>query len=924
MPSVNFAQVGHTLRTHIYRRRILLGVLLALFIVYTLLGYLWLPGFIKAKGEAALSAQLNRKVSIEQVAVQPYALGVTLHKVRVAGRAGEADFLSLNSLYVNLSGMSLLRLAPVISELRLDTPHANVIRDKDGHLNVADMFLSTAARGGSKEAVQYSISNIQVLNGRVDFDDRLKKSHQSLSNVKLGLPFIANFESAEDAWVVPHFSGRINEGALITLDGKLRPFADKREMDLDIQLDGLDLTGIDEYAPVVAGLKLVKGKLGSDLRVTFVQGKGTPPRIKLDGKVTLNDLALENQGSLPWRFNASQFELSLNEVDPTLQYVSGAAVAASKISFQQGRHSPVQISLLNVSDIRLDPKARTVALTLAASTGSEKTPGNIKLSGQGGWAPLQGEFELGVDKFDLTPFQGYLNKKLATRLARGYASVTGKVTVSDAPLNIAFSGNSTLSQFVVQDEAGDLDLLRWRALEAQDIALTTSPLMVEIKTMSLADFYGRALISEDGKLNLKQLVKKDEAASAEPPPEASPSAPLQTPEKRESDLPLKIGQLILTNGRLDLNDRFIKPNYRANLVGLTGKAGPLEPGKQGDIEIRGSVDKSAPVYIVGKLDPFAEQTFLDIKASVKGIDLPTLSPYSSRYVGYIIEKGKLSVDVHYRMEKGLLNAENNIFVSQLTLGDKVEGPDAPSIPIKLAVTLLKDSRGEINMKVPITGTLKDPQFKMGELIWQALLNLMGKVITAPFSFLGKSYGDGADLSYLDFVPGRSRLTPESEKNLESLTQAMKERPTLALDVTGVADPVIDGEGLRNYMLERRVKAQKLAEMDQAPEGGMDAIIIPGNEYAHYLALAYAKEKFEKPRNIVGIAKDLPVEEMQRLMLAHIPVGEAELRALAERRAKNARDWLLEKGVPSERLFLLRAKTQSNEKKPTAGVEFSLR
>ena len=908
------ARILPALRSRVVRHRRPLLIVLALLGVYGLLGNFLLPGIVKAKAEAALTEKLNRKVTIETVDVHPYALALTLGKVRIADR-GAGDFLSIDTLYVNLSSASLLRLAPVISELAIYAPHANIVRDKDGGLNVADMMVDSAVRGGAQKKVFYAVSNIQIKNGRIDIDDRKKNSRHTLKDLNLGLPFISNMESAEEAWVQPHLSARLNDGAQLTLDGRARLFADKREMDLDINLNDLDLLGVDEYAPAAQGIKLLGGKLDSDVRLTFVQGKGMRPGIRMNGRINARNVALENQAGLPWRLNAAQTELRLDNFDPTMERASAAAVSASNIVLQQGKRTPMQIAMLNINGVRLDPKARTVSATLIASTGTESNAqGSIKANGHVGWAPLKGEIDVDVDKLDLTPFQGWLNKKFAVNLKHGLAKVTGKAVLSDAPRSVAFTGTGSLGQFVVQDEAGDTDLLRWKAIDLQGLVVTTAPLMVAIETMGVADFYGRAIISEEGKLNLRQLVKK-----TDPPPAPDPSVP----EEARGELPFRIGQIVVTRGRLNLNDRFVKPNYRANVYDLVGKIGPLEPGKQGDLELRGTIDRSAPLHVVGKLDPFAAQAVLDMKATVKGIDLPTLSSYSSRYVGYEIEKGKLSVDLHYQLNNGQLTAENNIFLSQLTLGRKVEGPDAPSLPVNLAITLLKDSRGEINMRLPVSGTLNDPQFSVGDLMWQAVINLVGKAITSPFTLLGKAFGDGADLSYLDFVPGQSRLTPEAEKNLDTLVRAMKERTSLALDVTGVADPVIDGQGLRQATLEWRMKQQKAADMSETPEGGVGALVISPAEYPRYLKRVYDKESFDKPRNIIGIAKDLPVEEMQRLLIANMKVGESELRALAERRARAARDWLLEKGISHERVFLVRAKTQSNEKSPTAGVEFSL-
>jgi hypothetical protein len=341
------------------------------------------------------------------------------------------------------------------------------------------------------------------------------------------------------------------------------------------------------------------------------------------------------------------------------------------------------------------------------------------------------------------------------------------------------------------------------------------------------------------------------------------------------------------------------------------------------------VDKTAPLKIAGKVDTMGKELYLDITASAKGIDMPTFSPYSGKYVGYAIEKGKLSVDIHYHVEKGELTAENNVFLDQLTLGEKVESPDALSIPINLALALLKNRRGEIDVHLPVSGSINDPQFSIGALIVKVILNLLTKAATAPFALLGSLVGDGEELSEIDFLPGNAKIGPEAEKRLQVLSKALTDRPALELEITGRADPERDPEALKRTILERKVKIQKLTESVKKglESGSLEDVELKPEEYEKYLTLAYKEEKFAKPKNVVGLTKSLPVPEMEQLMLANISAGDSEMRDLAESRATAARDWLAEQGaVPGDRMFVLEPKVEaeSGGKKSGTRAEFSLR
>jgi hypothetical protein len=341
------------------------------------------------------------------------------------------------------------------------------------------------------------------------------------------------------------------------------------------------------------------------------------------------------------------------------------------------------------------------------------------------------------------------------------------------------------------------------------------------------------------------------------------------------------------------------------------------------------VDKTAPLKIDGKVDTMGKELYLDITASAKGIDMPTFSPYSGKYIGYAIEKGKLSVDIHYHVEKGELTAENNVFLDQLTLGEKVESPDALSIPVSLALSLLTNRRGEIDIHLPISGSINDPEFSVGGLIVKVILNLLTKAATAPFALLGSLLGGGEELSEIDFLSGSAKISPEAEKRLQALSKALKDRPALKLEITGRADPEHDPEALKRVMLERKVKTQKLLESVKkgVETGSVDDVELNPEEYEKYLTLAYKEEKFAKPKNVIGLNKSLPVPEMEQLMLASINAGESEMRDLAERRAVAARDWLVAQGgVSGDRVFVLepRIEAEADGKKSVSNAEFSLR
>ena len=308
------------------------------------------------------------------------------------------------------------------------------------------------------------------------------------------------------------------------------------------------------------------------------------------------------------------------------------------------------------------------------------------------------------------------------------------------------------------------------------------------------------------------------------------------------------------------------------------------------------------------------------------------STYAGKYAGYGIEKGQLSLFLKYMIEDRKLSAENRVFLDQLTFGDEVDSPEATKLPVKLAVALLQNRKGEIDINLPISGSLDDPQFSVGGVIVKVILNLFVKAVTSPVALLGSLFGGGDELAYVEFDYGYASITDPMRERLKTLVKVLEDRPSLKLEIAGRIDPERDREGLKRALMERRVKAQKQADLVKkgTESGSVDEIEVDAKEYPKYLERAYKAEKFPKPRNFIGLVKDLPVEEMEKLMIANVKSGDDELRDLAERRAAAAREWFVTQGkVPAERVFTIQPHLTAkdgpqNDKARESRVDFLLK
>ncbi|HMK44297.1 MAG TPA: DUF748 domain-containing protein, partial [Dissulfurispiraceae bacterium] len=340
---------------------------------------------------------------------------------------------------------------------------------------------------------------------------------------------------------------------------------------------------------------------------------------------------------------------------------------------------------------------------------------------------------------------------------------------------------------------------------------------------------------------------------------------------------------------------------------------------------------SSPLLITGKINPLRDDLYVSLKADFQNMDLSPTTPYAGKYLGYTIVKGKMGLGMEYLIEKKKLDAKNVIFLDQFTLGDRVESPEATRMPVKLAIALLKDRKGEIHLDLPVTGTTDDPEFRVGKIIWKIILNILVKAATSPFALLGAILGGGSaeEMSFIGFDYGTAVLTPQEQAKMDKLLTVLSERPALKVDVEGHADMVADREGLKRVALQKKVKAQKLKELAKSDKSvNPDRVVVAQEEYPKYLKQAYKDEKFPKPSNFLGMAKDLPVPEMEKLMLTNAPATDDMLRELARERARTVYEYLLKtKKIGPDRIFLVEAQSvqpEAKEKIKNSRVDFKLK
>jgi len=972
-------------------KKIFVGLII-FFAAFTLLGFFALPPMLKYILAKKLSENLHRGVTINQIKINPYALSIAVRGLTVKDKDSSETFVSCEEIFLNLQSLSALKRAIILSEIRLSQPFIKITQHPDRSYNFSDLIEKKETKPPEKEKskpLNFSINNIKIENGSIDFLDESKQKKHTVRELNIAVPFLSNILYYIDTDVQPVFSAKINKTPY-TLQGKTKPYADSLETSFDINISDLDIPYYLAYFPIKMNLKIVSAYLDTQTKISFVQPKGEKPSLTVTGNVSLKNIAVNDQQNKPL-LRLPLLSISIAPSRPIEKFIhlSKVSIQSPGLEIQRDGKGTLNIQTLlpETGETKPAPKKvedstpfsldiDEVQLTDGKISFSDLTPsepvtltaknldlrvekistaknskgklslslllnkrGKISTTGSIGLDPISAELKMDLKGIEIDAFQSYFADKVKITVTSGAFSTTGNLSlgsVGNQELKLNYRGNAALSNFSSINKTNAEDFLKWESLSFNGLNVGINPFLTDIKGISLTNFYSRVIMNAGGTLNLQEILEKGEPKAETPTPPVTQEK--TTPQEKaplspkESSKNIKIGTITLQGGRIDFSDRSLKPDYSAKLTEIGGRISGLssEETTLAEVDLRGKLDDYAPLEITGKINPLKEDLYVDLKVRFKDMELSPTTPYAGKYVGYTVEKGKLSFDLKYLIVKKKLESQNYIHLDQLTLGDKVESPQATKLPVKLAIALLKDRKGEIKLDIPVTGSLDDPKFSIWGILLKILINLIAKAATSPFSLLGAVFGGGEELSFVEFDYGITTLTEPNAKKIETIVKALYERPSLKMDLEGHVDMEKDREGLKQYLFNKKLKAQKLKEMVKKgdPAIPVDEVKIEPAEYGNYLKMAYKEEKFPKPSNFLGIAKDLPDPEMEKLMLTHIEIKEGDLRTLAAQRAMKVKDAILKSGqVEPERVFILEPKSLAPEKKEKlkdSRVDFKLK
>ncbi|QCY10471.1 DUF748 domain-containing protein [Pseudomonas sp. MPC6] len=951
-----------------------IGALLTALALYSLLGFLILPGIALRVANQQLANYATTPATIQRIELNPFSLEVTLWGL-VIGEPGKEQ-VGFERLYANLQIDSLWTKALHLSDIELDKPKTEILFGKDGKLNLLGLFKLPASEptpaDPDAKPFPLRVERVKLARGYVHFQDARPSEPIEFLYDKLDFELKNLSTLPEDSadmtlMAVGPGGGRLDwtgnfsliplasEGKLKITDGKMKSFWPYVRDAVPLVLEeGVLNLSTDYKLNLSKETELLLRNVAVSVAPFAIKAPDGRPLAKLArldisettvdlarqqvvvGKIRSNKLetwaALEADGQLDWqKLFASQ--PSKAAVKAKAEPVSTPAAADSPNPEPAPPSKPWQVLLKDVQlrdyQVHLaDRKAQPpVALDvgplnldlqnfdslngspfkLKVDTGVGKQ-GKLLADGEVNLAPVSARLNVHTKDIDLRVAQSYINPFIRLELRSGMLGSDLVVDLkSTEPLAFSVTGRAQVDQLHTLDTLKTRDFLKWQQLVLEGLNYQHGD-SLSIDKVNLFQPYARFMINDDRTTNVDDLLIPQ-------PPDASAKTAAAKPAAKDKPLGIHIGGIAINDGSANFADFSLTPNFATAVQQLNGQIGTIDSrqAKPASVDIKGKVDRYAPVTIKGSVNPFDPMASLDIATSFKRVELTTLTPYSGKFAGYRIRKGRLNLDLHYMITKGQLKAENKVVVEQLQLGEKVDSPDAVSLPLKLAIALLKDVDGKISIELPVTGDLNNPQFSVMPIIWQTLRNLVVKAAAAPFKMIGGlvSGGGSQDLGTVSFAPGSSDLSKEAEGSLIKLSQALKERPALRLEIEGTAAQSSDGPLIAEQRLEREYKYNyyKMLQRrgDKVPAKAA-LVEVPDSEKGPLLEGIYrTRLKTQPPAEWKDLGKEERTAKMREGVIKFWSSSDVLLRQLGQDRASSIKDYLVDKTqLADERVYFVDA------------------
>jgi Domain of Unknown Function (DUF748) len=892
-------------------RKILYGLAGAV-VLYAILGFLVAPAVIKAQMLKRLPVILKRPVTVEQVAVNPFTLSLTITNFAVNEKDG-SPFAGWDQVYAQLSYSSFFQHGWTVKEISLTHPFAHISRARDGKLNFDDILAALASQSPSTNTPATKspmplviIDVLQIDNANATVDDfvpaqpvhtKILPAHLRLDNLSTepGAHNPYNFTATSDTgesfqWLgaftldPPQVKGNftIKELDLKKYSPYVAPFAKAEITDgrlnvsanytaglgsngLDLSVEKMEVllkalavksTLIDETVVKIPSLEvsLAEADLGKKLvHVTsFRTSEGSLlVRQEKDGKINLLEMLGANS---PTNGSAGASPYPAGASTPWTLMVDNVAVDRYSVAVEDKK--PAKAAKLSVHDIGFKAKGFStsgnapIATDVALELGEL---GRFTAKGEVKLQPPSAELEVQLVGLDLRQFQPYVEQQVKLAVTSGLLSVAGHAVYQSgkgSPL-ATFAGDVGLTNFATTDLLHFKDFVKFNALAVSGIKFALEPNNVEVKEVKLEGLNTSVLVDSNKQINLLTVLP----AGAPTNPATSPHAAASGPS-----FPVALESFVFDNAAFHFSDQSIEPNCFFDIQQFGGSVKGLssKPDSRAVVDVHGNVNEVSTFSVSGGANVLSTNLVMQVAVACKNVDLSPFTPYMEKFGGYPLQRGKLLVDLSYEIANRNLSASNHVTVAGLTLGAHNQSPNATHLPVKLGVALLKNREGNILLDVPLSGRLDDPKFRVMPIVWQVVMNILEKAATSPFTLLGAMFGGGGEeLSYVDFQPGQAEIAATEQEKITKLAAALYDRPALHLEITGAVDPLTDGPALARMKLAEQIRSLRAQELIAAGTPA-ENVQVDATNYTRLLTVLYG-QTFGTNVNTNSIATNLVAE-----------------------------------------------------------------
>jgi hypothetical protein len=819
-----------------WRQLIVAGVFLIG--AYAAVGFLLVPYFARYAIEKYVTEDLKRQVSIGKITFNPFTFTSEIRNFALT-EANNAPIASFDFFRINFQISSILYRAWTFREVRLDRPDIQMIIDSDGSLNLGKLKAQPPPAPAGRAVVKpfhvpsLRIFTLSVHEGRFGFEDRSSTRKSPFTATLKPIEFtLTNFRTDPDYENAYNFEGTTLAGERLAWTGQftVQPTGSTGSF----EISNLKSSTIAAYLGDALGFDLTSGFLdlkggyrvalddklhfSIDLPAMKLRELGIAPaksdaaaepwiRLPLvevsnstfsfdDRKIHIGSVSIDRPSLDVWREMDGSVNLSKlggDQPATSLPATSGKpAVFFDGWNFDIGTIA-IQSASVNAEDRMMAPPFKPVKLAFnpvqLTISNFSNVPGNVsmadaditavekgRLAAKGTFtlAPMAAKADIDITDLELPPLEPYIVGTRPLQLTGGQLSAKGSLQVTDEPAKgqpgTMFAGEVTIANLATIDNELKLDFLKWKSLRLAGLRYTEGPDRLDIERVEALQPYGRFLISPEHGLNVVRVLSARNSDQS-----ASPKTPM---------MPVVIRTVVVRDGTSDFRDFSVDPNFSAAIYSLNGSVTGLSSDRnsRAEVMLTGSVDRYSPVDISGQVNLLSAALYCNMAIKFRNMELTTFNPYSGKYAGYSIRKGKLTTELQYKVENRKLNAEHHIVLDQLEFGAATDSKEKVPLPIKLAAALLKDRHGVIDVNVPVSGSIDDPTFRLAPLIWKAFKGLLDRIVTAPFKLIGALFGKGDDLEYVEFRAGSATITPDQEDKIATLAKGMVERPEIRLDI----------------------------------------------------------------------------------------------------------------------------------------------